>query len=815
MGKIFIFACFLTLSLKAHASCSNSEPWKVCASTDATANIITLGGQDIASSESVNDLFGLHSIWWSTQSGYMNTDGTFVSDSISKLKLSRPSIIRNGGDVNGINWMNCVGNLADRPLSFLALYNLSYFCKFGPGEYEKLNDQLGINSSWYIANIVGYNGNIQPFNTSMQQSLSQYVKYVRNLAPNKKIYWELGNELEFLSAEHWYAEEIVSRANVAASIIHSADPNAQVIMPLLAYTPSWMNEKNITYTKHNTDIITGTKGNVDGYSFHLYYDHKSTWVKVSYQLNYLAAQYSLVSGLGIDKPKFWITEHAVWPEGDSANHDEWKKNWYKTGNFDGMLSTADFITGLTQLPGISGSMYHSLGYAELWSFLVKDSNKLLSQSKISLLYQLFSPVEPMVSVNTLSESSIGTEIRAATVDKYSMPINQYRFRAAGFNVVDSNKKVIWIVNRGGDADITINANFNSSIKTVSIIEKKIVDNEDATDILGESTPIETVMTTTDLDNGAFKITSKNRSITVLDITPVSLSNTISEGDSISTETGTTSDSSGSSAETGTASGSSGSSTETGSASGSSGSTETGTTSGSSGSSTETGTASGSSGSTETGAASGSSSASSSGGSSSTTSSSSSGSSGSTASGSSGSTETGAASGSSSASSSGGSSSTTSSSSSGSSGSTASSSKSESSGSSNMSAQTPVIATYGFSAGALSADGSNANTLIASDESSGQSKEINNLSLVDSTNSSFKVLLQFKESSNVLVTSSDSGKVLVASEKSSGDEVAINSNEQIKISVSDLNSTAIYYNGELVSKSELNSQTDSDGMIVFQ
>jgi len=133
----------------------------------------------------------------------------------------------------------------------------------------------------------------------------------------------------------------------------------------------------------------------------------------------------------------------------------------------------------------------------------------------------------------------------------------------------------------------------------------------------------------------------------------------------------------------------------------------------------------------------------------------------------------------------------------------------------MSAQTPVIATYGFSAGALSADGSNANTLIASDESSGQSKEINNLSLVDSTNSSFKVLLQFKESSNVLVTSSDSGKVLVASEKSSGDEVAINSNEQIKISVSDLNSTAIYYNGELVSKSELNSQTDSDGMIVFQ
>lgn len=143
----------------------------------------------------------------------------------------------------------------------------------------------------------------------------------------------------------------------------------------------------------------------------------------------------------------------------------------------------------------------------------------------------------------------------------------------------------------------------------------------------------------------------------------------------------------------------------------------------------------------------------------------------------------------------------------------SSGSSSSSSSTNNSSSPPVIATYGFSAGGITSDGSNENTNVAGDGNTDNHQEINNMTMIENTSSSFKAVLRFQNSSNVLISSSISGKVLVDEQKNSGDEIAVNSNEPILLHVSDLQAIKIYYNGELLSQSDLAKITDESGILL--
>jgi hypothetical protein len=134
-------------------------------------------------------------------------------------------------------------------------------------------------------------------------------------------------------------------------------------------------------------------------------------------------------------------------------------------------------------------------------------------------------------------------------------------------------------------------------------------------------------------------------------------------------------------------------------------------------------------------------------------------------------------------------------------------------STNNSSNTPVIATYGFSAGGITSDGSNENTSVAGDKNTDNHQEINNMTMIDNASSSFKAVLIFQNSSNVRISSPASGKVLVDEQKNSGDEVAVNSNESILLQVSNVQSTKIYYNGELLSQSDLAKITDENGILL--
>lgn len=89
-----------------------------------------------------------------------------------------------------------------------------------------------------------------------------------------------------------------------------------------------------------------------------------------------------------------------------------------------------------------------------------------------------------------------------------------------------------------------------------------------------------------------------------------------------------------------------------------------------------------------------------------------------------------------------------------------------------------------------------------------------MTMIYNASSSFKAVLIFQNSSNVLISSPTSGKILVDEQKNSGDEVAVNSNEPILLQVSDIQSTKIYYNGgELLSQSDLEKITDENGILL--
>lgn len=399
----------------------------------------------------ISNLFGVHSLFWAVQDKLSDASGEMKPEAVARLQEAGVDLIRHGGGINEIDWSQCVGAVAARVPQKVMSWAAPVPCRFGISEYEHVNEQLGARYSWHMSNLVGFGFNTEPAQRMADTALA-HAHAVKQLSSGRQVYWELGNELGD-GVQKWTAVEIGDRAARIATVIHEVDPAAKFVVPLLTFRPLWVKND----LEFNKEVARRVKNHTSAFALHTYYDNPPEGPSVSNRLKRIAETSVQLRQQGFAAPELWITEHSRWPAGNPSLGKAWLENWYQAADFDGLLSTADFIIGLSQLDDVDGAMWHVLN-GESWSFLLLDHG----QPVLSPLAELFKFLQPRVHLDALKT------VAYSSVDKRKLSNNA--IRASALRDRDSGNTYIWIVNRSDqEMELPVTAptfEKNSSIKVV-------------------------------------------------------------------------------------------------------------------------------------------------------------------------------------------------------------------------------------------------------------------------------------------------------------------------------------------------------------
>ncbi|WP_047393368.1 hypothetical protein [Chitinibacter sp. ZOR0017] len=376
----------------------------------------------------VKNFFGVHSLWWETQTALADANGNLSTASVQALKTSMVSSIRYGGAVNEIDWQNCIKPVANTLLLKPASWSAPQPCLFGPLEYAKSLDQLNLGVSWHIANVVGYEQQETDLGV-LSKSAAAYASYVKGASPSRTRYWEIGNELE-RGRLQWAADKIAQRSEPVIQSILQADPAAKIVVPLLEYKPDWISSD----LEHNRFLVNRFKGYTSEFAFHMYYDNPPEGPSIINRLTKLADNITMMKQNGVQYPGVWLTEHARWPQGNPSDN-QWSSNWYQTADANGVLSTADFLIGLSQMNGVRGAMWHGLR-AGPWNFL-NVNNGMVIPSNIAYLFKVFNLPDTNKALTTVSTASYDGD-----------HLGKYAIRASVFSILNQSRAYrVWLINR--------------------------------------------------------------------------------------------------------------------------------------------------------------------------------------------------------------------------------------------------------------------------------------------------------------------------------------------------------------------------------
>ncbi len=432
MWKLIALCILFVLSLFALADTCPGDPSLNCG---VAGSVVTIGEPlNGAGSRSVKNFLGLHVLFWGMQTEfYGNTPSRVSPQAISILKNAGLGFIRYGGGVNELNWRGCVGSVLDRPKQQLVDWAGPMRCIFGLAEYEKLNDELGLASSWHIANVVGFEGRINPIE-GLVKDAGDRAQLIRELSSDRQRYWELGNELDRDTLK-WSADKIVTRGLPVAQAIKKSDPSARIVVPLLEYSPPWVRDAE----QHNRTLVRQHKSVASDYALHLYYENAPWGPSVANRLASVRNIARIIKSEGVPNPGIWVTEHARPPPGTPADKN-WNKTWYQTGNHDAVIATADFLIGLTQIPMVRGAAWHGQGLrVGPWTFIDVERAGGLRETRTSRLYELLRPPSDYLTLATKTTSpselnfSGGYALRATAFADKSDPTG--------------SRCVVWLVNR--------------------------------------------------------------------------------------------------------------------------------------------------------------------------------------------------------------------------------------------------------------------------------------------------------------------------------------------------------------------------------
>lgn len=374
------------------------------------------------------DLLGVHSLWWGHAEGLFVPGSNETHDAVTRLLDRAGGVIRYGGGANEISWRSCSGAVNERKPVKAVPWAGPMTCRFGIPEYVELVRRAQGDSVWMIANLVGENYAVSS-DLAMAGDVGAGAQMLAYASADLKRYWELGNELE-RGQYRWTAEQIAHRASVAAVAIADRDPSARLILPLIEFDADWQPRRR---TFNERLLKASAKLPIAGVALHLYYDGRPGGPSVPTQLRTVVETSESAEKI-FDRPvEVWITEHGRWPEGDSSDSD-WKRRWTQTNDLGGVLGTADFLIGLSQIGSVAGAMLHGLR-AGPWNVVdvVRGNPQPSGVGQLLALFGQTGAVRRLVS-HTASRNESG----------YG---GGYDFRGAAFLDESGEHLIAWIVNR--------------------------------------------------------------------------------------------------------------------------------------------------------------------------------------------------------------------------------------------------------------------------------------------------------------------------------------------------------------------------------
>lgn len=374
------------------------------------------------------DLLGVHSLWWGHAEGLFAPGTTETHNAVSSLLKGAGGVIRYGGGANEISWRSCSGAVKERKPVKAVPWAGPMTCRFGIPEYVELVRRAQGDSVWMIANLVGVNYAVSS-DLAMASDVGAGALMLADRAAGLKRYWELGNELE-RGRYRWTSEQIAHRAGVAANAIAERDSSARLILPLIEFDADWQPRRRT----FNEQLLKASANlPIAGVALHLYYDGRPGGPSVPTQLRTIEDTSESVERI-LGKPvELWITEHGRWPEGDSSDPG-WKRRWTQTNDLGGVLGTADFLIGLSQIGSVAGAMLHGLR-AGPWNVVdvVEGNPQPSGVGQLLALFGQTGAVQRLVS-HTSSRNESG----------YA---GGYDFRGAAFLDESGEHLIAWIVNR--------------------------------------------------------------------------------------------------------------------------------------------------------------------------------------------------------------------------------------------------------------------------------------------------------------------------------------------------------------------------------
>lgn len=496
-----LFAAIVTANAGCAQATCYTDTSAVCKAAETVLEIDTT--QVGKSDRQLNQLFGVHSLWWDTQNDLADANGVVKAAAITALRDAGVTLIRYGGGANELDWSGCYGAMKARFAQKVVDWAGPMRCRFGLAEYEQLNKAIDASASWYIANLVGFAGK-QTSPGTMASAAGGMAEAVKANAGNRARYWELGNELERAQLK-WPVNTIVNRGKLVAQTIRTVDPQAHFVVPLLEYRPDWISDEDA----HNLELIRRFKDIASDYALHVYYDNPPEGPSVSNRLQVISTVARQLKRERVADPAIWITEHARWPTGDSRKPN-WKKNWYQTGNFDAVLSTADFIIGLTQIDLVAGAMWHGLR-AGPWNFLVNDDGTI-QPGLIARLYGFLKPAGDLSVLQTRT-TSVVTPVH----------LGGYAVRGTAFThrqtTGGSPTLLVWLVNRSPDAmPVQLKLKPLAVAKQVKVGRRSMVEGDARKGTDRAEIKIDTQSSTVTANRGLVTLTIPPRSVSIVDIT---------------------------------------------------------------------------------------------------------------------------------------------------------------------------------------------------------------------------------------------------------------------------------------------------------
>lgn len=388
------------------------------------------------STSAARELLGVHSLWWGHDEGLFTAGTTSTRPEVVDFLSAAGGILRFGGGANEISWRACSGDAYSRPKVKAAAWAGPMQCRFGVDQYLDLVTRSGAKSSWFIANIAGIDYVPMPVET-MANEAAAFAVAVRDDAPGLLRFWELGNELE-RGRYGWPPEKLGERASVAGAAILKADKAAQLIVPLIEFN----HPNQPRRSAFNQRVLENISVPVAGFAMHLYYDGRHGGPSIPTQLNTISETADQVKNSRHKAAGLWITEHGRWPAGDTTEPG-WRNRWSQTNDMDGVISTADFLIGLSQIPGVAGAMLHGLRTGP-WNVVDTEGGDI----RLTGVGQLLSLL-----------GTSGAEVRLlsrTTSRNQSEYVGGYDVRASAFEDRDRQHLVVWVANRSpAPAPITL------------------------------------------------------------------------------------------------------------------------------------------------------------------------------------------------------------------------------------------------------------------------------------------------------------------------------------------------------------------------